>query len=135
MFLKILQISQESFFNKVAVLKAWNFIKKRLWHRCFPMKFAKFLRTTSLKSICERLLLNLFKKRLQHRCFPVNFVTNSRTSTLKSNYELLVLKHQCWGFFLMKLQAWRSGSLYQYYKETLPLVFFCEFCVIFKKAF
>ena len=22
-----------------------NFIKKRLWHRCFPVNFAKFLRT------------------------------------------------------------------------------------------
>ena len=25
--------------------KAYNFIKKRLWQRCFPVKFAKFLRT------------------------------------------------------------------------------------------
>ena len=22
-----------------------NFIKKRFWHRCFPVNFAKFLRT------------------------------------------------------------------------------------------
>ena len=29
-----------SFFNKVAGLK-----KKRLWHRCFPVNFVKFLRT------------------------------------------------------------------------------------------
>ena len=28
----------ESFFNKVAVLK------KRLWHRCFPVNFAEFSR-------------------------------------------------------------------------------------------
>ena len=26
-------------------LKVCNFIKKRLQHRCFPVKFAKFLRT------------------------------------------------------------------------------------------
>ena len=33
------------FFNNVAGLKACNFVKKRLQHRCFPVKFAKFLRT------------------------------------------------------------------------------------------
>ena len=36
-----------------------NFIKKRLQHRSFPVKFAKFLRTPILKSICERLLLHI----------------------------------------------------------------------------
>ena len=32
--------------NKAGSLKACNFIKKRLQHRYFPGKFAKFLRTT-----------------------------------------------------------------------------------------
>ena len=48
-------------FNKIAVLEACNIGKKRLRHRCFPMKFAKVLRTYILKNICERLLLNLCK--------------------------------------------------------------------------
>ena len=43
----------ESIFNKTAGLKACNFIKKRLQHRCFPLKFAKFLRTPILKNICD----------------------------------------------------------------------------------
>ena len=34
----------ESIFKKAAGLKACNFIKKRLQHRCFPVNFAKFLR-------------------------------------------------------------------------------------------
>ena len=34
------------FFSKNAGLKARNFVKKRLQHRCFSVKFAKFLRTT-----------------------------------------------------------------------------------------
>ena len=33
------------------------FYKKRLKERCFPKKIAKFLRTSLLKNICERLLL------------------------------------------------------------------------------
>ena len=34
----------ESLFDKVAGLEAYNFIKKRLQHRCFPANVAKFLR-------------------------------------------------------------------------------------------
>ena len=34
----------ESLFNKVACLKACNFIKKRLQYMCFPVNIAKFLR-------------------------------------------------------------------------------------------
>ena len=36
-----------SVLNKVAGLSACNFIKKKLEHRCFPMNFAKFLRTSA----------------------------------------------------------------------------------------
>ena len=78
MFLKVSQISREntsgfflikSLFNKVAVLRACNFVKKVLL-KYFPVKFAfKFLRTTiceifknNLKNISERLLLNFFLK-------------------------------------------------------------------------
>ena len=43
--------------NKFASLQICNFIRKRLQHRCFPVKLVKFLRTLILKSICERLLL------------------------------------------------------------------------------
>ena len=34
-----------------------NFIKKRLQHRCFPVKFAKFLRTPFLTEHLQWLLL------------------------------------------------------------------------------
>ena len=46
-------------FNKVAGLQVCNFIKKRLQHNCFPVKFVKFLRTHILKNICKRLLLSV----------------------------------------------------------------------------
>ena len=39
----------ESLFNKAAGLRACDSIKKRLQHRRFPVKFAKFLRTLFLK--------------------------------------------------------------------------------------
>ena len=51
--LKISQYSEEtpvlkSLFNEAAGLKAFNFIKKRLQHRCFPVNIAKFLKTAFL---------------------------------------------------------------------------------------
>ena len=45
--------------NKVASLQACNFIKKRLQHRCFPLKFAKFLRTPFFAEYLWWLLLNI----------------------------------------------------------------------------
>ena len=46
----------ESLFNKVPGLKVCNFIKTKLQHRYFPVKFAKSLTTPTLKNICERLV-------------------------------------------------------------------------------
>ena len=34
-------LCQSLFFNKVAVLKPATLLKKRLWHRCFPVKFCE----------------------------------------------------------------------------------------------
>ena len=62
----MLQISQENIFlepllSQVAGLNTCNIIKKRLQHSCFPVKFAKLLRTPMLKNICEQLLLEAIK--------------------------------------------------------------------------
>ena len=37
-------------FNKFASLRPATLFKKRLWHRCFPVNFAKFLRTLSYRT-------------------------------------------------------------------------------------
>ena len=63
-FLKMSHVSQENTCDgEIVNLQAWNFIKKELKHRCFLVKFAKLLKTSILKNICERLLLeNLTNK-------------------------------------------------------------------------
>ena len=38
-------------------LRPTTLLKKRLWHRCFPMNFAKFLKTPFLIEHLPRLLL------------------------------------------------------------------------------
>ena len=35
-------LNQSLFFNKVADLRTATLLKKRLWHRCFPVNFATF---------------------------------------------------------------------------------------------
>ena len=43
------------FLNKNADLQSWNFIKKRLKHRFFPVNITKILRAPVLENICQRL--------------------------------------------------------------------------------
>ena len=43
------------FLNKNADLQPWNFIKKRLKHRFFPVNITKILRAPVLENICQRL--------------------------------------------------------------------------------
>ena len=38
-------LCQSFFFNKVAGLRPATLLKKRIWHRCFPLNIVKFLRT------------------------------------------------------------------------------------------
>ena len=47
---------QSLFFNKVKGLSPATLLKKRLWHRCFPVNFVKFLRTAFLENTSQLLL-------------------------------------------------------------------------------
>ena len=63
-FFKMLQNSQESTYARVSFLitlqalglRPVALLKKRLWHRCFPVNFATFLRTPFLQNTSGRLL-------------------------------------------------------------------------------
>ena len=60
MFLEILRNSQKDlcqrfFFNEVAALSTETLLKKRLWHRCFPVSFPKSLTTPFLQNTTGRL--------------------------------------------------------------------------------
>ena len=87
----------EFLFNKVAGFQVYNFIKKSLQHRCFPVRFAKFLRTTILKIICERLLLSVKVSLLVNPLhvtsvflYPMNITENLRFIML----SVCIEKHQ-----------------------------------------
>ena len=50
---------QSLFFKKVADLRPSSLLKKRLWHMCFPVNFAKFPRIPILTEYLRWLLLNI----------------------------------------------------------------------------
>ena len=51
------QLCQSLFFNKVAGPRPAILLRKRFWHRCFPVSLAKLLLTPFLQNTSGRLLL------------------------------------------------------------------------------
>ena len=62
-------LCQSLFFNKITGLSPATLLKKRLWHRRFPVNFAKFVRTPFLTEHLRWLLLPV-----QLRFIQVNFL-------------------------------------------------------------
>ena len=60
-------LCQSPFLTKVAGLRAATLLKKRLWHRRFPVNFAKFLGIPFLQNNPERLLLVFHIKQFESR--------------------------------------------------------------------
>ena len=52
-------LRQSLFFNKVAGFSPATLFKKRLSNRCFPVNFAKFLKTPILQNASGRLFLSV----------------------------------------------------------------------------
>ena len=66
------RLCQSLFFDKVAGLRPATLLKKRLWHRRFPVTFAKFLRTPFLtEHLWWLLLYDLFSE-----CLQCNIINN-----------------------------------------------------------
>ena len=72
-------LCQNLFFNKVAGLRPVTLLKKRLWHRCFPVNFVKFLRTPFfIEHLWWLLLYPIIQYLWTHLClrFPTIIKTN-----------------------------------------------------------
>ena len=77
------QVCQSLFFNQVAGLRPAALLKKRFWHRYFPVYFSKFLRTLFLQNNSGRLLLFLFfSKKWRISLFSVNNQTPKASNIL-----------------------------------------------------
>ena len=86
-FLKILQISQGNTCARVSFI-----LKKRLWHRCFPGNFVKFLRTAFSTEHLRWLLLDLITAYSFDICFKhlgnLGFVVHPEKSVFVHSQEI-----------------------------------------------
>ena len=82
-----LEISQNSQENTCAMLGPATLLKKRLWHRCFPVNFVKFLRTPFLQNTSGRLL---FKREVSH---SKRSKIERKYSTKESNDSIAWVSH------------------------------------------
>ena len=96
------------FLNKVTGLKPATFFKKRLWHRCFPVNFVKFLRTPFLT---EHLRWLLLKKQISAKRFHQQY---HFCFHLESCYqETLIVKYLSHSTFIL------STMYYHYLLSTV----------------
>ena len=85
------QLCQSLFFNKVAAcrvsflikLQPATLLKKKFWHRCFPVNFAKILRTPFLTDHLRWLLLYLVYTHLS--LIPASFIFSIKLCESLSN--------------------------------------------------
>ena len=61
LFLNKVAVCASLFLNKVAGIRPATLLRKGLWHRCFPVNFAKFLRTPFLQNTSRQLLLSCYR--------------------------------------------------------------------------
>ena len=91
LFLEISQKSQQNTCARVSFLiklqpRSVTLLKKRLWHRWFPLNFEKFLRTPfSIEHLCWLLLKNLWNIIWQSQFIQLNFIKD-----FKSNFNSLL---------------------------------------------
>ena len=129
---------QGHFSNKVAGLKPVTLLKKRLRHRCFPVKFAKFLRTLFRKTpplpapglpllLIVLCWFSLIQKQRLQMFFKIFFrVSNTGVSwwILRNFSEQLILWNTSggcfWKFFESKARVLKSYKLYP--KKLLYIV-------------
>ena len=73
-------------FNKIAGLRAATLLKKRLWHRCFPMNLANFFRTPF---VTEQRLCTSYKGFLLNKTFKAvtKLVINSKSHFSLENFR------------------------------------------------
>ena len=62
-------LCQSFFFNKVTSLRSATLLNKKLWHRCFPLNFVKFLRAPFLTEHFWWLLLSIVEMFFQSEYF------------------------------------------------------------------
>ena len=128
-------LCQSLLFNKVAWLSPATLLKKKLWHRCFPVNFAKFLKTPFLTEehiflqnassvlFClvtySHILENCGEEDRKNLGLSFQTRSNRRRSSMKKgvlkNFAKFTGKHLCQGLFFDKV----AGGTCNFIKKRL----------------
>ena len=106
----------EFFFNKIAGFSSPNLLKKRLWHRCFPVNFSKFLGTPFLTEQLWLLLLT-------------NSLLQSSKKLTKLRLNEKPLSHFCVFLWILWF-IFRVITLYNPSKQLLSVIGMCYGCIL-----
>ena len=117
MFCEKTHLCQSLFLNRVAGHMPATLLKKRLWHRCFYVNFAKFLGTPFLQNTCGRLLLKLYFSFYYKVCFPVNFAKFPRSPFLRNTSDDCFCLSNCACISIF------FGMTFLFYEHCLSQVF------------
>ena len=99
------ELCQSLYFNEVEALRPVTLLKKRLWHRCFLVNFAKFLRTPFLTEHLWWLLLR-----------APDFVSLPRLCTIQNTSNSLAKAHLRTPF-LQNSSQWLLSNVSYFFKK------------------
>ena len=92
----------DSLFKSIFDQRPAPLLKKRLQHSCFPVNIAKCLRTTALKNICERLLLNKWEH--WYLVGKVSLIFRANMASYKKGPLLVVIRYDSIFVFLVMMK-------------------------------
>ena len=101
-------------------------LKKRLWHRCFLVNFAKFIRMPYLQNASGCLLLNISESEMWRWFFTTLYYIYIYTEVRKNvkNASSLIVKARCWSkYFTNFMQVLPSSIKCSYYNSYITLQF------------
>ena len=123
-------LCQSLFFNKVP--GHGSLLKKRLWHRCFPINFAKFLRIPFLRNTSGRRLL--YRAHEHDKAFQCIDEQNTTDRNGRNRHRRYSVKKVFLKFFQYSRKTPLIKRLFSL-KKAPTQVFCCEYCELFIKFF
>ena len=105
-------LCQSLFFNKVAVLRLATLLKKRLWHRCFPVNFAKLLRISP--GDCFSMFNRVLNKpgrggfRTQSNIYNGAFLWKQITALSTLHYSSRIIYYSYYSTVCLFYHKWRT---------------------------
>ena len=123
--------------NKVAGLKPINFIKKRLWHICFPVNIANCLRKPLFKKICEQLLLTIslpsLWKSISDKCLYLLFFKEKHIKKVhllrnsEQNVRTIIWLLLCYNIAIIRIIVELQQKLYICNETIIAIMTKCWF--------